>query len=94
MNKSFLLELRELALVHHNDKLRQALQLWADKAELTLRDFEDNPSRENLTTLNGIWTRAILFYETVVLNDPSGGKGGQLPVPTPSKKTGLKKRVA
>jgi len=35
-----------------------------------LRQFEFCPSRDNLVELNGIWTRAILYYDRIVLIEP------------------------
>lgn len=44
--------------------------LWADTCDTTLRAFEFCASRENLIELNGVWNRAILYYDRIVLIEP------------------------
>jgi len=94
MDISFLRELRELAMNHYDEQTRELLKLWANRVELSLKDFTKLPSRENLTNLIAIWNRAIIFYDRIIHNEPTGGKGGQMPVPKPTQKTSLKRKMS
>lgn len=74
--KSFLLELRDAAKDCPNVLTRKLLRDAADDLDRAIAALNDNPTVENMQTLNGKWVLAVRVLKTATVTPPPSGTSG------------------
>lgn len=79
--KTFLLTLREVAMLCPDEKLRQEIRELADAMEAVIYDLYRHPTEDMLRALNCLYSYSVRLVNIVTsLNTPPTG-GGHQPVP-------------
>lgn len=75
--KSFIGELRGAAMTCINVDYRSLLRCMADAVQVHVEDLRRMPSTENMTTLNGVWSKAVAVLDGVPAEaDPNAPLAG------------------
>lgn len=74
---TFLLDLRNHAMKERNADARAQVRLMADQIAIAVGDLDKSPTHDNLTRLNGLWSRAHRYVAEGNSGDkPTGGGSG------------------